>query len=68
MHPISQNCGFSNQVKMFGINDFYWSKRLQPRFISKDLWEPVNDGYNLPFDEVYKALDANAKCYILEYL
>jgi hypothetical protein len=44
--------------KLTSINYFYWSKRMQPIFINKDLWEFVIDGYDMPFDEEYKALDA----------
>jgi hypothetical protein len=34
---------------------------MQPIFISKDLWELVIDGYVMPSDEEYKALDATKK-------
>jgi hypothetical protein len=42
--------------KLLGTNYFYWSKLMQPIFITKDLWELVIDGYAMPFVDEFKAL------------
>jgi uncharacterized protein YjgD (DUF1641 family) len=47
--------------KLTSINCFYWSKRMKPIFISKDLWEFIIDGYVMPSNEEYKALGATEK-------
>jgi hypothetical protein len=52
--------------KHIGINYFYWSKRMQDIFITKDLWELVTKGYDYPSNEEYKALDTNGKLSLKE--
>jgi hypothetical protein len=54
--------------KLTNINYFYWNKRMKPIFISKDLWELVINGYEFPFDENDKVLDAIGKQYLKELL
>jgi hypothetical protein len=47
--------------KLVGTNYFYWSKHMQPIFITKDLWELVIDGYVMPSTDEFKALSDDDK-------
>jgi hypothetical protein len=48
-------------LKFIDTNYLYWSKRVQPIFIIKYLWEFVTEGYGFPSDEEYKESDVNGK-------
>jgi hypothetical protein len=47
--------------KLLGTNYFYWSKHMQPIFITKYLWELVINGYAMPFADEFKALSDDDK-------
>jgi hypothetical protein len=47
--------------KRVGTNYLYWSKRMQPIFITKDLWELVIDGYTMPSVDEFKTLSDDDK-------
>jgi hypothetical protein len=54
--------------KLISINLFYWSKHMQPIFITKDLWELVIDGYIMPFVDEFKSLSVDDKKYLKELI
>jgi 5'(3')-deoxyribonucleotidase len=54
--------------KLVGTNYFYWRKRMQPIFITKDLWELVIDRYTMPYADKFKTLSDDDKKVLKEII